>query len=64
MNTIDLNYNQVLFSIRKDGEIAYIEEKDGMIETSGFVGDNKYYNFVELIKGLQGFNIKLDDFYW
>ena len=64
MNTIDLNCNQVLFSIRKDGEIAYIEAKDGMIETSGFVGDNKYDNFVELIKGLQGFDIKLDNFYW
>lgn len=62
---IDLNYNQNLLSIRKDGQVlGYVEAKDGKIVTSGMVGDNEYDNFVELIKGLQGHGIEIDNFYW
>ena len=52
-------------SIRlKNGQVSFIEIKDGKIVTDGFVGENSYDNFVELIKGLQGFDIKIDNFYW
>jgi hypothetical protein len=62
---IDWNYNQNLFSIRKEGEVlGYIEAKNGKIVTSGTIGENTYENFVDLIKGLQGFNIAIDNFYW
>lgn len=60
---LDLEKNEVLMSIRQKGNIAYIESKDGKIVTSGFVGENTYDNFVELIKGLWGFGIEIDNFY-
>lgn len=62
--SIDLSKDQTIMSIRSDGRVAYIETKDGKIVTNGFVGENEYENFVELIKGLQGFDIKIDQFYW
>lgn len=34
------------------------------IVTNGIIGEHEYNNFVELIKGLQGHNIKINDFYW
>jgi hypothetical protein len=64
METLNLFYNQPLLSIRKSGELlGYIEAKDGKIVTSGIVGENEYTNFVELIKGLQGHGIEIDNFY-
>lgn len=62
--SLDLSKDQILMSILSDGRVAYIEIKNGIIVTNGFVGENKYENFVELIKGLQGFDIKIDQFYW
>ena len=54
-----------LISIRRNGKrIGDIEIVDGKITTSGIIGDNHYDNFIDLIKGLQGFNIKIDEFYW
>ena len=65
MEKLDLTKNQYLMSIRlKNGQVSFIEIKDGKIVTDGFVGENSYDNFVELIKGLQGFDIKIDNFYW
>lgn len=62
---LDLQRDQHLMSIRQNGErIGDIEIVDGKITTSGFIGYNQYDNFVELIKGLQGFDIKIDEFYW
>lgn len=62
---LDLQKDQFLMSIRQKGEcIGYIEIVDGKITTSGIIGDNQYDNFVELIRGLQGFDIKIDEFYW
>jgi hypothetical protein len=62
---LDLARDQNLFSIRKDGEVlGYIEMKDGKIVTEGFIGERTYDNFVELIKGLQGFDIAIDNFFW
>ena len=62
---LDLQRDQHLMSIRQNGErIGDIEIVDGKITTSGIIGDNQYDNFVELVKGLQGFDIKIDDFYW
>jgi hypothetical protein len=65
-NKLDLQRDPLLMSIRQNGErIGDIEIVDGgKITTSGIIGDNQYDNFVELIKGLQGFDIKIDDFYW
>ena len=52
-------------SIIKNGvRIGDIEIIDCKITTTGIIGDNQYDNFVELIKGLQGFDIKIDEFYW
>ena len=62
---LDLQKDQHLMSIRKNGErMGDIEIVDGKITTTGIIGDNQYDNFVELIKGLQGFDIKIDEFYW
>ena len=62
---LDLQKDQHLMSIRQNGKkIGDIEIVDGKIKTNGFIGDNQYENFVELIKGLQGFDIKIDEFYW
>lgn len=62
---IDFEKNQHLMSIRQKGKrIGDIEIVDGKITTTGFMGYHQYDNFVELIKGLQGFDIKIDEFYW
>lgn len=62
---LDLQRDQHLMSIRQNGErIGDIEIVGGKITTTGIIGDNQYDNFVELIKGLQGFDIKIDEFYW
>ena len=62
---LDLQRDQHLMSIRQDGKkIGDIEIVDGKIKTNGFIGDNQYDNFVEFIKGLQGFDVKIDEFYW
>jgi hypothetical protein len=62
---IDLSKDQVLMSIRKNGEcLGYIEVIDNILHTSGQIGENQYINFVELIKGLQGHDISIDNFYW
>jgi hypothetical protein len=37
---------------------------DGIISTSGIIGENEYANLVDLFKGLQGFNIKIDDIFF
>ena len=65
MEKLDLNRDQHLMSIRSNGrEMGHVEISDGKIVTSGYVGDNTYDNFVELIHGLQGFGIKVDDFFF
>lgn len=62
---LDLQKNQHLMTIIQYGKkICDIEIVDGKITTSGIVGNNQYDNFVELIQGLQGFNIKIDEFFW
>lgn len=62
---LDLQRDRHLMSIIQNGErIGDIEIVDGKITTSGIIGDNQYDNLVELIKGLQGFGIKIDEFYW
>lgn len=64
-DNLNLQRDQHLMSIRQNGKrIGDIEIDDGKITTNGIIGDNQYDNFVELIKGLQGFNIKIDEFYW
>ena len=66
MDKIDLSKDQTLMSIRINGSLlmGYIDIRDGKIVTSGIIGENEYDNFVELIRGLQGFDIKIDDFYF
>ena len=64
-NKLNLSKDQHLMSIRSNGqEMGHVEIKDGKIVTNGFIGNNKYDNFVELIYGLQGFDIKIDDFFF
>lgn len=61
---LDMTKDQNLMSIRRNSEaIGYIELKDGKIITTGLIGENTYDNFVELIKGLWGMDIHIDDFY-
>ena len=55
---------EVVFSIRKNGQVAYITSEDDKLVTEGFIGENTYDTFIELIKGIQGFNIEVDDFFW
>lgn len=60
-----LQKDQNIFSIRKDGEVlGYIESKNGYLVTTGSIGENTYESFVDLIKGLQGHGIAIDNFYW
>ena len=61
---IDFEMDQYLMSIRQKGQvIGYIGILDGKITTDGIIGYHQYDNFVELIKGLWGFDIKIDEFY-
>lgn len=66
MENLDLTKDQHLMSIRRDdGEcIGHIEIEEGKIITNGFIGENTYNNFVELIYGLQGHDIKVDEFFF
>jgi hypothetical protein len=64
MAAIDLEREQNLMSIRKDGRcLGYIGCKDGKITTEGEIGENTYDNFVDLIRGLYGFGISIDNFF-
>jgi hypothetical protein len=63
-NFKEIQKDQNLFSIRKDGEIlGYIESKDGCIVTTGLIGENTYTSLFDFIKGLYGFGISIDNFY-
>lgn len=65
MKNLDLTKDQHLMSIHKNREcLGHIEIKDGKITTEGFIGNNEYENFVDLIYGLQGFDISIDNFYF
>ena len=65
LKDLDLTQDQHLMSIRKNKEtLGHVEIKDGKIITEGFIGNNTYENFVELIYGLQGFDIEIDNFYF
>lgn len=60
-----LQKDQHLMSIRKDNEcLGHIEVSNGKLVTNGYIGENEFDNFVELIKHLQGFNIHIDNFYF
>jgi hypothetical protein len=65
MKNLDLTKDQHLMSIRVNGqEMGHVEIKDGKIVTNGLIGENEFENFVELVRGLQGFDIKIDDFFF
>lgn len=65
LKDLNLAKDQHLMSIMKDGQcLGHIEIKDGKIVTNGYIGENEYSNFVELIYGLQGFGIAIDNFYF
>lgn len=63
---LDLSKDQHLMSIRVNGtEVGGVEIVGGEITTYGQIGEgNTYPNFVELIRGLQGFGIAIDNFYF
>ena len=62
---LDMSKDQHLMSIRRDGEeMGGVEITDGKITTYGLIGENTYENFVELIRGLQGHGIAMDDFFF
>ena len=61
---LDLTKDQHLMSIRSNGQVmGHVEIVDGKITTTGLIGENQYENFVDLIRGLWGHGIKIDDFY-
>lgn len=65
MDKLDLTKDQHLLSIRQNNEIiGHVEIENCKILTMGRIGYNEYSNFVELIQGLQGFEISIDDFYF
>ncbi len=65
MENLDLTRDQHLMSIRVKGvEMGGVEITNGKITTYGLIGENTYNNFVELIHGLQGFDIAIDNFYF
>lgn len=67
MENIDMSKDQHLMSIRLRNDnmkhIGDIEIKNSNIITTGEVGNKVYNNFVELLKGLQGYGISMDDLY-
>ncbi len=65
LKDIDFSKDQHLMSIRKNGEcLGHIEIENGKIITSGFIGNNTYNNFIELIYGLQGYDLEIDNFFF
>jgi len=65
LKNLDLTKDQVLIAIRKNQKwIGYIEIKNGKLCTTGSIGENTYNNFVELLKGLQGFDICIGDLFF
>jgi len=61
---LDMTVDQHLMSIRQEGlELGHVEIQDNKLVTSGLIGHNTYDNFVDLIFGLQGYEIKLESFY-
>lgn len=65
LKNLDLTKDQHLMSIRSNGkEMGHVEIYNGKIVTNGYIGKCEYTNFVELIYGLHGFDIKIDDFYF
>jgi len=65
MDKLDLTKDQHLLSIRQNNEvIGHVEIENGKIFTMGRIGYNKYSSFIELIQGLQGFEISIDDLYF
>jgi hypothetical protein len=65
LKDLDLTRDQHLLTIIKDKEtLGYVSIEDGKIVTEGYIGENTYSNFVELIYGLQGFDIAIDNFYF
>lgn len=62
---IDFSKDQHLMSIIKNKEyLGDVEIKEGKLVTSGFIGNNTYNNFIELLSGLQGFDISIDNFFF
>lgn len=62
---LDMTKDQHLMSIRTNGqEMGHVEIENGKIVTNGIIGEREYTNFVELIFGLHGFDLKIDDFYF
>jgi hypothetical protein len=60
----ELEKDQLIFSIRKNGEVlGYIESQNGKFVTSGMIGENEYETLTELIRGLYGFGIEIDNFF-
>jgi len=65
LKDLDLTIDQHLMSIIKNGEtLGHVEVENEKIVTSGIIGENTYNNFVELIYGLQGFDILIDNFFF
>jgi len=65
LKDLDLTKDQHLMSIMKNGEtLGHVEIEDEKIVTNGYIGENTYNNFVELIYGLQGFDITIDNFFF
>lgn len=63
-NLPELEKDQVIFSIRKNGQVlGYISSQDGKFVTEGIIGENIYESLTDLIKGLCGFGIEIDNFY-
>jgi hypothetical protein len=63
-NLKELEKDQNIFSIIKNGEVlGYIESKNGKFITEGVIGENEYETLTELIRGLYGFGIEIDNFY-
>ena len=65
LKDLDLTRDQHLMSVRINGNIkGHVEIKNGKIVTNGYIGEKVYNNFVELIHGLQGYGISIDNFYF
>jgi hypothetical protein len=63
-NLKELEKDQPIFSIRKNGEVlGYIESKNGKFVTEGIIGENEYETLTDLIRGLYGYGIEIDNFY-
>jgi hypothetical protein len=54
----------IIFQFKLNDSWCYVDKENGVYITTGQVGNNTYNSLVEVLKGLQGFDISIDDLFF